>query len=155
MESGAHVRAAGGIVWRGGPGGRRLAVIHRPRRGDWTLPKGKLEAGESFEEAALREVAEETGCEARLGTFAGASLYASRRGPKIVLYWHMTVVWEGPATAREVDEVLWLTPGEALRKLDHERDRRLLRSALAEPKRPQAPAPMARRHRQARGATAA
>ncbi len=107
-----------------------LAVI-RTRRGIWTLPKGKLRAGEDFEDAALREVEEETGCTGRLGAFAGAIAYTSRRGPKLVLYWHMTVVRERPlAPNDEVDEVAWLTPGEALRRLDRERDLRLLRDAL-------------------------
>jgi 8-oxo-dGTP diphosphatase len=126
------VQAAGGILWRATTSGRRLAVIHRSQRGDWTLPKGKLEKGESFEEAALREVAEETGCQARLGAFAGTSLYESRRGPKVVLFWHMTLVREGPLpTLDEVDEVAWLTPAAALRTVDRERDRQLLRAALS------------------------
>jgi ADP-ribose pyrophosphatase YjhB (NUDIX family) len=124
------VQAAGGIMWRSGPRGRMLALIHT-RRGIWTLPKGKLRAGEDFEDAALREVEEETGCRARLGAFAGAVTYTSRRGPKLVLYWHMTVVREGRlAPGDEVDEVAWLTPGDALRRLDRERDLRLLRDAL-------------------------
>ncbi len=118
-------------MWKAGPGARRLAVIHRPHREDWSLPKGKLQEGEGFEEAALREVAEETGCEVRLGAFAGTTLYVSRRGPKIVLYWHMALVREGKPPSGEVDEVVWLTPAEALRRLDNERDRRLLRGALA------------------------
>jgi ADP-ribose pyrophosphatase YjhB (NUDIX family) len=153
MERSALVRAAGGIVWKRGAGGWRLALIHRPRRGDWTLPKGKLESGETFEEAALREVAEETGCEARLGPFAGASSYTSRRGPKVVLYWHMTLVREGTETAQEVDEVRWLTPTQARRKLDRERDRRLLRGALAAARCLATPAARAG-HRPARDANA-
>jgi 8-oxo-dGTP diphosphatase len=124
------VQAAGGIMWRADPRGRVLAAI-RTKRGIWTFPKGKLRAGENFEDAALREVEEETGCMARLGAFAGAITYSSRRGPKLVLYWHMTVVRERPLVPNdEVDEVAWLTPGEALRRLDRERDVRLLREAL-------------------------
>ncbi|HEX8910321.1 MAG TPA: NUDIX domain-containing protein, partial [Anaeromyxobacteraceae bacterium] len=61
---GSLTRVAGGLVWRSSPGAARLAVIHRPKRDDWSLPKGKLEPGEGFEEAALREVAEETGLSA-------------------------------------------------------------------------------------------
>ncbi len=126
------IQAAGGIVWKDQAGGRRLAVVRRARRGDWTLPKGKLEQGESFEEAALREVAEETGCEARLGAFAATSVYDSRHGPKVVLFWHMALVRQGQLPADgEVDAVAWLTPAAALRRLDRERDRRLLRTALA------------------------
>lgn len=58
----------------------------------WSLPKGKLEPGETFPDAALREVAEETGCRARLGEFAGYTPYRVRRGPKLVLFWHMVAV---------------------------------------------------------------
>lgn len=125
------MRAAGGIVWKSTRSGRLVAVIHRQQRGDWTLPKGKLESDESFEEAALREVAEETGCEVLLGAFAGASVYESRRGPKVVLFWHMALVREGPVPGGdEVDEVAWLPPAAALRRLNRERDRMLLRAAL-------------------------
>ena len=52
----AEVKAAGGVVWRRGPGGIEVAVAHRPHREDWSLPKGKLDPGEGWEEAALREV---------------------------------------------------------------------------------------------------
>jgi 8-oxo-dGTP diphosphatase len=127
------VRAAGGVVWRDGPGGRRLALIHRPFHGDWSLPKGKLDAGEAWHHAALREVAEETGCEARLGRFAGAKLFVDRSTPKLILYWHMQAVREGvPDDEDEVDEVAWLPPREALARLDHGSDRRLLLRTLAD-----------------------
>ncbi len=105
-------------------------MIHRPRRKDWTLPKGKLDRGETWETAALREVEEETGSEGRIMSFAGAIFYVPRRTPKIVLYWHMTLVREGPLDAgEEVDEVAWLTPAEALARLDHEPERRLVERA--------------------------
>src|SRR5437870_7430257 len=128
----AIVRAAGGILWRDGPGGPRLAVVHRPRRRDWSLPKGKLERGETWEQAALREVEEETGCEGRITSFAGASFYVPRRTPKIVLYWNMALVRDGPLDpGDEVDEVAWLTPPEALGRLDHQAERRLVERARA------------------------
>ena len=122
------IRAAGGLLWRPDPDGRRLAVVHRPRYGDWSLPKGKLERGETFSRAALREVREETGCEARLGRLAGLSLY--RAGPRLqlVVYWAMELVAEHPfAPSREVDAVAWLTAEEALARLDHASERRLVR----------------------------
>jgi len=124
------IRAAGGIVWRASPDGPRLAVIHRPRRDDWTLPKGKLEPGETWEEAALREVLEETGCLAHIASFAGSSFYTSRRGPKLVLYWHMILTGEGPLPdGSEVDGVAWLSPSDALRCVERERERRILACA--------------------------
>lgn len=120
------VRAAGGLVWRA----RELAVVHRSRRRDWSLPKGKLDAGERWEAAALREVEEETGCRARLGDFAGATHHRVPRGPKIVLYWNMAAVDAAPRLPDdEVDEVAWLEPAEALRRLDHENERRLVAGA--------------------------
>jgi ADP-ribose pyrophosphatase YjhB (NUDIX family) len=126
----AVVRAAGGLLWRAGPTGPRLALVHRPRRDDWSLPKGKLAEGESWEKAALREVEEETGCRARITSFAGTTSNLERRPPKIVLYWHMALVKEGRLDAGdEVDEVRWLTPEQALSRLDYESDRRLVERA--------------------------
>lgn len=121
------VRAAGGLLWRDGPSGPQVALVHRPRHEDWSLPKGKLDDGETWEEAALREVQEETGCEARITGFAGAVSYMGRRAPKIVLYWHMALVREGRLEAGdEIDEVAWLAPPAAMTRLDYELDRRLL-----------------------------
>lgn len=127
------IRAAGGLLWKRTARGERLAVIHRPRYGDWTLPKGKLERGEEWSAAALREVAEETGCRARLGAFAGGSVYAVDGRPKVVLFWHMRCVRAG-ARARdgEVDELAWLAPASALRRLQYASERALLRAACRE-----------------------
>ena len=64
----AEVKASGGVVWRPAPdGGQELVIVHRPRYDDWSLPKGKLDSGESWEDAALREVEEEVGLRCRLG----------------------------------------------------------------------------------------
>jgi len=126
------VRAAGGVVWRDGLGGRRLAVVHRPDHADWSLPKGKLDPVETWRRAAVREVAEETGCQARITGFAGAKLFVEREVPKLILYWHMEVVRDGvPEDDEEVDEVAWLTPRQALARLDSASDRRLLLRALS------------------------
>jgi ADP-ribose pyrophosphatase YjhB (NUDIX family) len=127
------VRAAGGIVWRETAAGPRLAVVHRRKRDDWSLPKGRLDAGEAWQEAARRELAEETGCEVRLVRFAGAKLYLAREKPKLVLYWHAAVVRAGVlSTGDEIDEVAWLSRRDALERLDHASDRRLLVRALGE-----------------------
>jgi ADP-ribose pyrophosphatase YjhB (NUDIX family) len=127
------VGVAGGIVWRETAAGPRIAVVHRARRDDWSLPKGRLDAGEAWQDAARREIAEETGCDVRLERFAGAKLFVDRPEPKLVLYWHARVVHLGATPPDdEVDEVAWLSRREALDRLDHGSDRRLLIRALAD-----------------------
>jgi 8-oxo-dGTP diphosphatase len=119
--------AAGGVVMRDG----LVAVVHRPRYDDWSLPKGKLDAGESFEEAALREVEEETGLRCRLERELDAVRYADPKGrPKEVRYWVMSVEGGEFRPNREVDELRWLAPEDAERLLTHSRDRALV-DALA------------------------
>ncbi|HUH08052.1 MAG TPA: NUDIX domain-containing protein, partial [Egibacteraceae bacterium] len=71
VASAGPVRAAGGVLWRDVGGRIEVAVVHRPHRADWSLPKGKLDPGESSPEAALREVFEETGIRGRLGRGVG------------------------------------------------------------------------------------
>lgn len=120
-------------MWRDGSGGPRIAVVHRAGRDDWSLPKGKLDRGEGWREAARREIAEETGWQVRLGAFAGAKLYVERPEPKLVLYWHARAVSETSVPAEdEIDEVRWLPRREALDRLDHASDRRLLLRALGD-----------------------
>ncbi|MDQ3935117.1 MAG: NUDIX hydrolase [Actinomycetota bacterium] len=104
-----------------------MAVIHRPKYDDWTLPKGKLFEGETFEEAALREVREETGLVCELGEEAASATYRDRKGrEKLVRYWEMTPLSGEFEPTREVDELRWLTPDEARRLLSHEHDRELV-----------------------------
>ncbi len=124
------VRAAGGIVLRHIAAGRReVAVVHRPGRDDWSLPKGKLAADESFEECALREVQEETGLRCRMGRFVGYTEYRDRRDrPKVVAYWLMDVLDGEFAPSDEVDEMRWLELTIARRALTYERDRELIAS---------------------------
>jgi 8-oxo-dGTP diphosphatase len=121
-----EIRAAGGVIV--GEDGR-IAVVHRPRHGDWSLPKGKLEPGESWEEAALREMAEECGLVCRLEDELPSTEYAIGARRKRVRWWRMSVVGEtGRPTDDEVDELRWLTPGEAIVRLDYEADRALVRA---------------------------
>jgi 8-oxo-dGTP diphosphatase len=123
------VRAAGGVVTRSGPDGTtEVLVVHRPRYDDWSLPKGKLHEGERWEDAALREVEEETGCRCRLLEELGVRRYQDRHGrPKEVRYWRMEPVDEAPFTPNdEVDEVRWLPIAEAATLLSYDGDRRLL-----------------------------
>lgn len=126
-----RVEAAGGVIVRVGAEGPEICVVHRPHREDWSLPKGKLDPGESFEEAALREVLEETGLTVSLGEELASTHYEDQKGrPKVVRYWQMTVVGEAPGFQPndEVDELRWLTPADALALLSYEHDRVLVSS---------------------------
>jgi 8-oxo-dGTP diphosphatase len=121
------IRAAGGIVYRVAETGRvELACIFREARGDWTFPKGKLDEGETFEQAALREVKEETGMTCHVLRFVGTTSYTHRKGkPKIVAYYLMGVDDGEFAPNEEVDELVWL-PIELVREhLTWERDQEL------------------------------
>src|SRR3954469_6054171 len=125
---GPEVKAAGGVVVRDG----RIAVVHRPRYDDWSLPKGKLEPGETWEQAALREIEEETGLRARLEKELPTTHYAVGDRPKSVRWGRMTVEEDlGAEPDDEVDGVRWLTPEEAMRLLDYEQDRQLVRLAVS------------------------
>jgi|SRR5579884_1761445 len=117
------IRSAGGIVVRG----ERVLLVHRDRYDDWSLPKGKLEQGESWEEAALREVREETGLRCELGAYLGTTTYAHGGEPKEVRWWAMTAPGE-PGPSDEVDEVRWATLDEAALLLSYEGERELLKS---------------------------
>ena len=120
MSTVEAVRAAGGVVLRDG----RVAVVHRPRYDDWSLPKGKLDPDESFEDAALREVEEETGLRCHLVRELPAVEYEVRGRPKLVRYWAMEVAQETPFVPNEeVDDLRWVEPREALALLSYDRDR--------------------------------
>jgi len=121
------IRAAGALLWRRSSSGYEIAVIHRSRYNDWTLPKGKLKKGESWQAAALREVKEETGYEVTLLNFAGAIAYLVDDRPKVVRFWHMTVDGEPSAELDdEVAEVVWLAVEAAQRRLQYPLEQALL-----------------------------
>jgi 8-oxo-dGTP pyrophosphatase MutT (NUDIX family) len=132
------VLAAGGVVWRQGDGRRRqqgdpveVVLVHRPRYGDWSLPKGKLDPGEDHTTAALREVEEETGLRCELEEALPASRYRDRKGRrKVVQYWLMHPVGEATTptayASGEIDETVWREVDEAKAMATYGRDRELI-----------------------------
>ena len=127
-----QVRAAGGVLLRSGPAGVEVAVIHRPKYGDWSLPKGKLDDDEGFEQAALREVEEETGMRCELGPELSPVAYRDRKGrSKLVRYWLMRPLGGEFHPGAEVDELRWLDPEGAAELLSYDHDAELVREALA------------------------
>jgi 8-oxo-dGTP diphosphatase len=129
------IHAAGGIVVRqGADGDPQVAVVWRAARGDWTFPKGKLDGGETYEQAALREVVEETGLECRTVGFVGTTEYEHRKGrPKVVAYFLMEAQYGRFTPNDEVDELRWCGIADAERLLTWDRDRDLLERAARLP----------------------
>jgi 8-oxo-dGTP diphosphatase len=124
------IRAAGGLVCRRAEhGAAEVLIVHRPAYGDWSFPKGKLEPGESEEDAAVREVEEETGLRCRLDRELATTRYRDARGrSKTVRYWLMTPVGGRLEAANEVDEARFVPLDEAPALLTYQRDRELLGS---------------------------
>jgi 8-oxo-dGTP diphosphatase len=123
----AQVKAAGGVVIRNG----LVALVHRPRYDDWAFPKGKLDAGESWEDAALREVEEETGLRCRLGDELSPTSYRDPKcRAKVVRYWRMEPLDGEFVPSHEVDELRWVSLEDASSQLSYEHDRELLREVV-------------------------
>lgn len=139
------VRAAGGVVWRRSPGGVEVVLVHRPAYDDWSLPKGKVHRDESDEEAALREVEEETGLACSLGEELPSTSYVDGAGrDKCVRYWEMAPrsgqlagasgaadeLRPGPVAASpgplsgmpEIDRACWSPLGEARERVSYRSD---------------------------------
>jgi 8-oxo-dGTP pyrophosphatase MutT (NUDIX family) len=126
------VQAAGGLVVRRQGGLLQIVVVHRPMQQDWSFPKGKLEAGETLEVAALREVREETGMTCELLRFIGHTEYVDRKGrQKTVAYWIMAATGGLFSKNEEVDELRWLHLNEASRLLSYQRDQELVAVLMA------------------------
>ncbi|MGE2730851.1 NUDIX hydrolase [Mycolicibacterium vaccae] len=123
------VRAAGAVLWRAAQhnGDPEVAVIHRPRYDDWSLPKGKVDPGETEPVTAVREIAEETGYHARLGRRLASVSYPIDAGVKKVRYWAAQAVGGDFAVNDEVDELKWLPIRQAIDQLGYPQDRKVLR----------------------------
>lgn len=117
------VLAAGAVLWRPGTDGVQVAVVHRPRYDDWSLPKGKLDHGESMAAAAVREIREETGVGARLGSWLCDVRYAVAEGRKLVRYWSAEACTVPRFVANhETDQLRWVTPDAARGLLSYAHD---------------------------------
>ncbi|HIW91606.1 MAG TPA: NUDIX hydrolase [Candidatus Corynebacterium avicola] len=136
------VFAAGAVLWRrtspAGPGTAEtaadgeieVAVIHRPHYDDWSLPKGKVDKGESLPQTASREILEETGYSPTLGWLLGHVHYPVQKKTKVVYYWTAEVT-EGEFVANdEVDVLEWVTPEEAAKRVSYDADRDVIAAAL-------------------------
>jgi len=126
------VWAAGGIVVRSGHGDDEVLLIHRPHRGDWSFPKGKLDEGETLGRAAEREVEEETGLRCRRLARLPVVRYRDQKDrEKLVVYWTMEVLEGSFVPNSEVDAIGWFDPSSAALVLSYERDVDLLRAVMA------------------------
>jgi 8-oxo-dGTP diphosphatase len=126
-----EIAAAGGVVVAPSDDGPLVAVIHRPKYMDWSLPKGKLEEGEGWQEAALREVEEETGHRARALDELQRVAYLDRKGRrKLVRYWLMEPIEGQFEPHGEVDEIRWVPMEEADRLLTYDHDKEIVREGL-------------------------
>jgi 8-oxo-dGTP diphosphatase len=121
----AEVKAAGGVIRRDDG---TVAVVHRPRYDDWSLPKGKLDPGEGWEDCALREVYEETGLRCELVRELSPTFYTDRKGrAKAVRYWLMAPAGGVFEPNDEVDQLRWISPAQAAALLTYPHDAELVR----------------------------
>jgi 8-oxo-dGTP diphosphatase len=123
------IQAAGAVLWRkNSESNTEIAVIHRPRYDDWSLPKGKVENNESHIATAYREVLEETGYTSTFGPEIGVVIYKLEGAPKEVRYWaaQASDIQEGSPNPEEVDKLEWLSPKDAKERLTNKDDRKIV-----------------------------
>jgi 8-oxo-dGTP pyrophosphatase MutT (NUDIX family) len=125
-----EIRAAGGIVHRRNGDATEVLVVHRPRYQDWSLPKGKVDPGETLEQTALREVQEETGVRATLGPHVGSNDYRDRHGRSKRVDWYLMDPIDGDFEPNdEVDEIRWVAVDQVRELLTHDDDYALIERA--------------------------
>ncbi len=131
---GPVIRAAGAVLWRTSRRhGVRVAVVHRPRYDDWSLPKGKAEPGEVPIVTAAREVEEETGFHAAIGRSLTSVSYQTNGGPKQVQYFSARCIGGLFAPNKEVDRLEWLPVAKAAQRVSYEFDQVVLATFVLEP----------------------
>ena len=133
MGDDIEIKAAGGVVVRSGKKGPKVLLVHRKRYNDWSFPKGKLEPGEKFKEAALREVLEETGFDCKLHKPSLPSIsYKDRKDRrKEVRFWLMTAIAGEFEPNEEVDMIAWVRVEKATDRLTYAKDREFFEEVLA------------------------
>ncbi len=128
------VYAAGAVCWRLVEGKPHVLLIHRTVHGDVTIPKGKVDPGESLPRTAVREIEEETGLAVALGVPLGVSHYDLPGGrEKIVHYWAAEVTPEAIRRSTfvpngEVAAIEWVTIKKARTYLSYGADVEILES---------------------------
>ena len=134
-----EILAAGAVVFRKGEDGTEVLAVHRPKYDDWSFPKGKLDPGEHPAVAAVREVAEETGLDVRLGPPLPWQEYDVAAGRKRVHYWVGRLTGGDDVASyapnAEVDDVRWIPLAKAKMQLSYPRDRATLAEATGRRKR--------------------
>ncbi|HET9876131.1 MAG TPA: bifunctional NUDIX hydrolase/histidine phosphatase family protein, partial [Mycobacterium sp.] len=132
-DGGRVVHAAGAVLWRQRRKAVEVAVIHRPRYDDWSLPKGKVDPGETEPMTAVREIYEETGHHVQLGRRLGVVSYPIQQGVKKVRYWAARSLGGEFVAGSEVDDLVWLPVTDAMKKLEYPYDRKILRRFIKQP----------------------
>ncbi len=123
------VLAAGAVCWRLVAGTPRVLLVHRAAHKDFSLPKGKVDPGETLPETAVREIAEETGLGIILGAPLGTVEYQLPSGrDKVVYYWSAEIDDHALELAKftandEIAAVEWLPLDKARKRLTYEHDR--------------------------------
>lgn len=120
--------AAGSVIWRKVNGEVQIALVHRPRYDDWSLPKGKQDPGESTIACAYRETLEETNLKVSFGPYIGDIEYFVADGLKQVFYWSARLADDSPKfhPNDEVDALEWYSINDAVEKVTRDSDREII-----------------------------